>query len=513
MNTLTDSMLARRDGASVTLRPAPLRVSWVLGDLVSSDLHKLTARFACSLEVVNNNTDRKMFAEVMLADRDAVTVEDLRRHFEVAVRGAASEAAKKYPAHEWLAEKHAAEMVETLSKAVERMAFACGLRALAPFQLELSSPTLEQQRLEEIQRERARERVAGQVEHLKHAGELLKHFQELRRDAPDLNAGQLLSQIAPNDRGTMLETLLMASARNAERCACFAVAGESLVQVELDDAGDGVPRMRLLPMSKDLGPLRSVRAAPQGAEPSFLIGARSGVMLARVASPQEATVFADPDQQSPLGYNAAIVVRNRILATHSETGLVGWDLGEAGAPPVRLSPHGARNLVALDADAAALSSGNRIAILRGESVEFRDVQSEAEVVALVRADAVRLLVVHADGLVAIYDLAQDRFVDREPRGGKIVAAGALPWLSSSRLLLASESGSVDCVGIDDQLVTRYLSNRGAMRMIAGSARLIAGVTPDRQRLILWNSWDGRKPIAEVHVTGLAHHRVADVQFV
>jgi hypothetical protein len=180
---------------------------------------------------------------------------------------------------------------------------------------------------------------------------------------------------------------------------------------------------------------------------------------------------------------------------------------------MRLSPHGARNLIALDTDAAALSSGNRLGILRADEVDYRDVQSEAEIIALVRADAMRLLVVHGDGLVAIYDLSQDRFIDREPRGGKIVAAGALPWLSSSRLLLATESGAVDCVGVDDQLVTRYLSNRGAMRMVAGSPRLVAGITPDRQRLVLWNSWDGRKPVAEVHVTGLTHHRVADAQFV
>jgi hypothetical protein len=510
MTNLADNMLARRDGASVIVRPSPLRVSWVMNDLVSSDLHKLAARFACSLEVVNNNTDRKMLAEVLLADRDAVTVEDLRNHFAAAMRSAAMEIAKQHPADEWLAEKHANEMVQALSKSAERIAFACGMRALAPYQLELSSPTLEQHRLEEIQRQRARERVAGQVEHLKHATELLKHFQEIRRDAPDLNAGQVLSQIAPADRGTMLETLLMASAQSSDSCGLVLVAGQSLLRIEMDE---DQPRTRTIELPMDLGPLRSVRGATIDDEPSLLIGARAGVIVASAPSPDEATSYGDPSVQSQLGFNSAIVLRNRILATHSEAGLVAWNLGEAGPPPMRLSPHGARNLIALDTDAAALSSGNRLGILRADEVDYRDVQSEAEIVALVRADALRLLVVHGDGLVAIYDLSQDRFIDREPRGGKIVAAGALPWLSSSRLLLATESGAVDCVGVDDQLVTRYLSNRGAMRMVAGSPRLVAGITPDRQRLVLWNSWDGRKPVAEVHVTGLTHHRVADAQFV
>src|SRR5690242_17123303 len=106
MTNLAESMLARRDGASVVVRPSPMRVSWVMGDLVSSDLHKLMARFACSVEVVNNNTDRKMFAEVMLADRDAVTVDDLRAHFSGSIRSAAMEVARSHRADEWLAEQH-----------------------------------------------------------------------------------------------------------------------------------------------------------------------------------------------------------------------------------------------------------------------------------------------------------------------------------------------------------------------------------------------------------------------
>ncbi len=510
---LSESQLAFRDGASVVVRPSPMRVSWVMSDLVSSDLHKLTARFACSLEVVNNNVDRKMFAEVMLADRDAVTSEDLRSHYGGAIRSAAMEIAKTHRADEWLAEKYSGEMIDALSKSIERVAFACGMRALAPFQLELSSPTLEQQRLEQIQREQTRQRALGQVEHLKHAGELLKHFQELRREAPDLNAGQVLSQIAPSDRGSMLETLLMASAESSESCGCVLVAGTSLLRIELDD---DQPRTRRIELPTELGPLRSVRKTTIEDEPMLLVGARSGVLLASEQSPDQAKQFADASVQSQLGFNAAIVLRNRILATHSEAGVVAWQRHYSGTEvplPARLFAQGARNLVAIDSDVAAFSSGNQLGIVRGDRIETHEAQSSAEIVALVRADAARLLVVHADGLVAIYDYLQDRFVDREARGGKIVAAAALPWLGSSRLLLATETGSIDCVGVDDQLVTRYLSNRGAMRMIAASPRLVAGVTPDRQRLVMWNSWDGRKPVAEVHVTGLTHHRVADVQFI
>jgi hypothetical protein len=79
-------------------------------------------------------------------------------------------------------------------------------------------------------------------------------------------------------------------------------------------------------------------------------------------------------------------------------------------------------------------------------------------------------------------------------------------------LLAGEDGSIDCVGGDDPLVTQYVSPHRAPRVVAGSSDLVAAVSADRQRLVLWNSWDGRKPLAELYLAGLARHRVADVAF-
>jgi hypothetical protein len=47
-------------------------------------------------------------------------------------------------------------------------------------------------------------------------------------------------------------------------------------------------------------------------------------------------------------------------------------------------------------------------------------------------------------------------------------------------------------------------------MVAGSQTLVAAASPDRQRIILWNSWEGRQPAAEIFITSIARHRITDL---
>ena len=76
----------------------------------------------------------------------------------------------------------------------------------------------------------------------------------------------------------------------------------------------------------------------------------------------------------------------------------------------------------------------------------------------------------------------------------------MPWLGSVRLLLAREDAAIECVGVDDQLVTQYLSPHRGYKILAASGSVVAAVSSDRQRLILWHTWDGRRPFAELHLT-------------
>ncbi|HEY8666312.1 MAG TPA: hypothetical protein VIL86_06590, partial [Tepidisphaeraceae bacterium] len=59
---------------------------------------------------------------------------------------------------------------------------------------------------------------------------------------------------------------------------------------------------------------------------------------------------------------------------------------------------------------------------------------------------------------------------------------------------------------------QYNSAYRSLRLVAGAADRVAAISSDRQRLIVWNAWDGSKPAAEFYLAGLARHRIADVDF-
>ncbi len=62
------------------------------------------------------------------------------------------------------------------------------------------------------------------------------------------------------------------------------------------------------------------------------------------------------------------------------------------------------------------------------------------------------------------------------------------------------------------MITHYASSHRGVRVLCGSADRVAAVSADRQRVIVWNSWDGRQPAAEAYITALTRHRIADVEF-
>jgi hypothetical protein len=529
-----------------TFDKQPVRVTWTFDELVSSDAHAMRCRFSASVRVADTDADRKMFAEVFLTGaKRGASDEEIRAHFERALRTAALAVSAKRQADDLIGNDRKT-MQDALVESARAFAFACGLEILPPFQVDLESPTLARQQLEAVQRARAEERAAGQVQHLQRAAELLKQFQSMRAQAPELSAGRLLDQLAPADRGLALQTLLMASARTAQQ-ALWAVAGQFLVRI---DARTTPPATELIQLPAGAGPLRSVQGGELSGRRVLLIGARSGVIVFDLES-RDHIVYRDDSVVSQLGFNRVCARGgDEIWACHGEAGVVGWRAGEISRPHARHAvesvdveipsvasastaggasilvtspsiggssgargtrPTGPRNLHVLDGARLLFSAGPELHVLAGEDDETIAPESKAEITAIVPTDGM-MLIVHQDGTILSLDRQTRQIVSRQHRAGGICAAAALPWLDSVRLLLAHESGPMDCIGFDDPLVTQYLSPHRGLRAVTASADLVAAVSSDRQRIILWQSWDGRAPVAEVHLTAQTRHRIADVEF-
>jgi hypothetical protein len=545
---LRENELARRSNVGLDVRLLPLRVKWEFPDLVTGDGHELRCVFTASVRALPDRAERRMLEELLFLDgRSAVFAEDVARHFMLALRGAATRIAQAHGAREWIeSDQPRREFIDALKAAALPVAFACGLEVLPPFSADFQSATFERERVRAMQQAQAEKQAAGQVENLHRASELLKQFQALRAQAPELSAGQILEQINPADRGSLMQSLLLAEAQERPAANLWAVAGPYLVKVDASRPMDGrqPPKPELFPMPPTLGPLRSVQADEVDGRQFLLIGAQRGFLLVDSSDISQMTMFADTGFDSPLGFNRVVYWprRQQFVGTHSEAGIVCWDrhapdapamavrsaaLGVAPAaiteasPPTSTSlsmragggPMGPRNLRVLDADADAVvfSAGGRIMLWDGHAAQTIAQANPSEVMGIWR-ESDQLNVLHEDGTFCEVDYKMKCVVSCARRFGHIRAAAALPWLGSSRLLLAGDDGPVQCVGLADPLITQYYSSHRGLRALAGSVSLVAAISPDRQRVVLWNSWDGRQPAAELFISALARHRIAQIFF-
>jgi hypothetical protein len=527
---LRDNELARRQEGRVELRSRPMRVEWALKELFTADGHELRAGFTCSARALPDATERRMLEEVLMGARYAVSDEDLAKHFEPRLHAAAAKAAQKHSVAEWLGEGASGEMTEALRMAAVAVAFDCGVEVMPPFRLDLASPSFQQQQMRARQHALAEQQTAEQVEHVQRAAGLLKQFAEIRAQTPELSPGRVLEQISAGDRGAVLQTLLLASAREEKAGDLWAVAGPYLVKI---DRSGGAAQPRLFPLPPELGPLRSVQRATIEGKRSLLVGARSGFLKVDPENPGEAQLFKDsPPTESALGFNRVVYRGDRLgyAASHGAAGIVCWMGDKPDAPTSRIRPEqlglrgevdssasessqlvGPRNIEILNDVSMIFSAGGKLFAMEGVNADLLVTPSTAEIIAIVPEER-RVIVVHEDGTICAVDRTTRRVTCMVKRSTRLRSAGSLPWLGSVRLLLAEDQGPVECVGLDDPLVTQYQSQHGSLRAVAGSAETVAGISSDRQRLLLWNSWDGTQPVAEIYLTGVTRHRVADVDF-
>ncbi len=489
---------------------AAVRLRWAFDDLITADGHRLAVAFGCGVKSVAASADRRLFVEVFMTGNDSVAVADLVAHFTPALAAAAGDLARILKADAALSEGSRPALETALRKAGDEVAFDCGLEVIPPFDVEVTSPTLQQERIEQMQRTAAERRSADRVGHLARAADLLKQWESLKTSVPSITPGKLIEQLNPADRGAMLDTLLMAT--GAESVAAmpdlWAVAGPYLVRLDLKT---DAPKPTLSPLPSTAGPLRSVR----GIDGRILVGARSGILIVDGNDPDSAEVYSHPGLISEHGFSSVITAGDRLWGCHRGAGLVSWVVGQPDQPATVFSSGelggDVKYLTRVNDDEIVFAVDGKLFRL---DANYKPVEAAAlgsPIVAVLNAQQ-RLVVATEDGQLAVLDARTMQRTEESRRSGKLTGAALLPWLSSSRVLLTRADGPIECVGLDDQLVTQFNGHTG-LRAVTACGGKVAGMSSDRQRVVLWNAWDGRKPAGEIYLAGLAKHRVADITFV
>jgi hypothetical protein len=474
-----------------------------LEDLLSKDGHRLSVAFSAIAKAIDEPAEVQMFTENFSVAPSAGS-KNAVNHFVPGLRSAGSELAAGDSAEHLLAPDARGRWIDVLKVAANETGFSCGIQILPPFEVEVTSPTLQKERLEQMQRTADQRRSETRAEQFSRAAELLRQWEALKADVPGITPGKLLEQISPADRGQMLDTLLMAGANAQGRSTTadlWAVSGSTLIRI--DDAG----KAQAIPLATTLGPLRSVNAQDH----KLLIGARGGVFLIDPANPQRAAAYEYTALKSEHGFTAVTQIDSHLWACHREGGLVGWDIGNRDQPAMVFSIAGLgaepKHLV----PAGLFTAGQKLYRLTPEGPLPLAISAGAPVVAILPLEG-QLAIVCESGLVQLVDQRDWRKSGEINTGSRVCSAGVLPWLGSYRLLLGRVDGPVECLGLEDQLVTRFTGSPGGVRAITATASKVAAMSGDRQRVVVWNNWDGRAPVAEIHIPSLTQHRIADLSF-
>ena len=387
--------------AEITTRPT--RVGWSIDDLLAKDGHRVSVYFTCSIAVVDEPAEQKLLAEVF-ANPGSLTTAQVIAHFRPPLASAAQNHAANSPAENLLPPEAKPQWIDMIRTAARELAFSCGLEVLAPFDVQVTSPTLQRDRLEQMQRNAAQRRSTDRADQFTQAVDLLRQWESLKSAIPSVTPGKLLEQINPADRGSMLQTLLMGSASNtAGKIAAdlWAVSGQSLVRI---DTTADTPQPKVISLPTQAGPLRSVRSFEQ----KLLIGARNGVLWVDPANPDLATVYCHSALSSEHGFSSVIPIGDHLWGCHREGGLVGWKIGDLKKPATVIS------VQQLGSEPRHLVASGLFATGKG----LRRISSTGKLESILQMSEPIVAILETDSAVIVADQAGQSFATGKDHAGK-----------------------------------------------------------------------------------------------
>lgn len=437
-----------------------------------------------------------------------------RSHLQESLRSAVRDTVQPLFARHTMPEllSPAGEWTRQLRQDLVAYAFALGLAVEGVEVLSLHSPGYEQELRErernqlDTERLRHRQKLAAAVAEQR-VGELsavegaLAKLRELSAANPEIGMAQLLQQFSGEVRARLYSALL-SETEPALAAQVLVLTGKNVLRF---GQGEEEPEMIVLP--GDLGAFRSMSPASDG----WLIGARRGVWQVDAAFCPRQVCRVKSDIATQGGFNGAVLSAGRLIATHSELGVLAWSLPE-GKETLLFPPDGERihSPVAFSDGRVAWAVGTQIWIVeRGQATRRLTTLSSPCQVLVGEQD--RLLAGLENGQVVQIDPFGDgshttliASLGRAIRGLHVVHLAGLPWV-----LIADGGSRVQARVLGDTFFAEYVG-RHAIASVVGHSLLIAGVDSLRARVLVWAASRPEEPLWTLEVKQRFGSSVQDV---
>jgi hypothetical protein len=513
------------------IRTTPVDLSWTEERVVSADRFAAEVTISLRISAVPERGELQSFHTRIMGSDRGVNRDGLVRYLRSATRQALTSFAEQREMEVLVDAQDREGLAKAVADAVAAPCFAAGLTVDPSVNVTFMSPTFRQVRVTEEQVARRREEQAAkrqlqqaletaQQEHLEHLETLLAKLTQSAEASPDVELSGLIRSFSESQRGEIYEALF-AAATEARVTQWVVVACGS--QLLFYDPASGDAPARTVPVNGEVGAVRSVQCLQKTeGSPRLLIGGARGVYELGVESKAVAATFAiDESIAVRGGINSVALAGERVLATHSEVGLICWERNTPDKPTLLLEERtknakAVRNVRMYDGrlyfsvDAGVLATEADNPTESALRIYTGPPSANATITALCPAPD-GLYAGNAEGQIMMwpYDGGEATVVhsgSRRPAESiHLLTAGGI-----TRLFFTDTTLAVHTRVIGDTFTCRYEAGGQTLRRVEVAPDLLVATNEVRNRLIHWSPGKPAAPAGTISVARQTGHSVQDV---
>lgn len=505
---ISGTIVARKTSSDLLLNEDAARVTCAWDNLRSSDNQQITIEWSAQVLCVDSPADRALLTERFFSASDTREITPV--HVSRFLSDELGLTVRRFVGTQDSADLVDGTLDVTVSQLLveqaKKTAFAAGMAVLPPVTLRIESPSLaRQQQLSQVQ---TRLEAIAQTQSSRAAS-----LTELtRRLAAHDGSAKVLSDLHLNDPLDLYRAASMAESNWASASPALHIAtglGVTSLNPQRPTVASGASKSL-----SDAGPIRSLRPTRVKGEAALALGCRDGVQLVSAESHRSLRVFKR-NAESEFGFNSAGVLEEeqRVLATHSEYGLIGWkfDSDEASL----LLPGAARSLVVLSSRVAVFASVHSLGWLRaGKGVEM-GLSGTSMIIEIAELPDKLLAIAYADRTIAIVDANAGPSAEpmcRMRMLAPIASICGLDVCGLPRVVAAMTDGTIRAIDPLTCDVVRIGPENYAARTVRGRAGWLALLNADRTKIGLIDLGQPDRLASEIHINAATGNRAADMWF-